>query len=108
MKIQAKDLGSIFEAWIDKVVLPKSNELTKAVIFFLWLQNKEQLSGHMEKLAPMLGADSDKTIDLDKTYNNAKLALDKAGGSVVLPWINWRLDGDDLETLFSIARDKAR
>ena len=56
----------------------------------------------------MLGADSDKTIDLDKTYTNAKLALDKAGGSVVLPWINWRLDNDDLETLFSIARDKAR
>lgn len=55
MKVSAKDLGSIFEAWIDKVVLPKSNELTKAVIFFLWLQNKEQLNEHMEKLAPMLG-----------------------------------------------------
>lgn len=108
MKVQAKDMGSILEAWIDKVVLPKSNELTKAVIFFLWLQNKEQLNNHFERLAPMLGADSDKAIDLDKTYHNAKLALDKAGGSFVLPWINWRLDKDDLETLFSIARDKAR
>lgn len=108
MKVQVKDLSSILETWLDKVVLPKSNELTKALVFFLWLQNKDHLSKHFEKLAPMLGADSDNTIDLDKSYHNAKLALDKAGGSFIIPWISWKVDADDLETLFSIARDKAR
>lgn len=48
-------------------------------------------------------ADKDGYLDLD----HVAVALEKAGGSIELPYINWVFDKDDLSRLTELAKNGA-
>lgn len=108
MKLKASELASVLQEWLENAVLPKSNEFAAAALWFIWLQNKPRIADHLSKIQGLLGADADGYLDLDSSYNNAKLALEKKGGKILIPLLNWNLDKDDLDLLFKLAREIAR
>ena len=76
MKIKTADLQNILTTWIENKVLPKSNAFQAMAVTFAMLQAGDKIS----RITPLLMPDADGRIDLDKTIENARTALRKAGG----------------------------
>lgn len=94
MKIQVDQFPSLVSKWLDIVVLPKSTTIQKIAITMLLLQRGNEIP---ELLKPF--ADKDGNIETD----NLKIALEKAGGKIEIPYLNWIFDQDDLDKLVEIA-----
>ena len=94
MKIQVEQFPSLMSKWLDAVVLPKSTTIQKVAITMLLLQRGNEIP---QLLKPF--ADKEGTIETD----NLKEALEKAGGKVELPYLNWVFDQADLDKLVEIA-----
>lgn len=105
MKIHYTELKPVALQWIEKVVFPRSAPTQIFVISFLLGQMNGQLDSYMEQ-AKLL-ADAEGYIDLNEAAQNAREALKKAGGKITIPYLNWVFDGDDLESLLSIAKEHA-
>ena len=97
MKIQIDQFPSLVSKWLDAVVLPKSTTIQKVAITMLLLQRGNEIP---ELLKPF--ADKEGTIDTD----NLKVALEKAGGKIEIPYLNWIFDQADLDKLVEIANVK--
>ena len=96
MKIQVDQFPSLVSKWLDAVVLPKSTTIQKVAITMLLLQRGNEIP---ELLKPF--ADKEGTIDID----NLKVALEKAGGKIEIPYLNWIFDQADLDKLVEIANE---
>lgn len=105
MKIHVSELKPVALEWIDKVVYPKCEPLQIFGLCFGLAQMGSRLDQYMEPAK--LFADQDGNIDLAEAAANARMALKKAGGSFTIPVLNWKFDGDDLESLLSIAKEHA-
>ena len=88
MKIQVDQFPSLMSKWLDAVVLPKSTTIQKVAIIMLLLQRGNEIP---ELLKPF--ADKEGTIETD----NLKIALEKAGGKIEIPYLNWIFDQADLD-----------
>lgn len=97
MKIAIADILPLLSKWIDMIVMPKSTTMQKFAITLVLLQKGQEISSLLQPLA-----DKDGTIDL----NNVATALEKAGGKIELPYINWVFDKDDLNKLIEIANNE--
>ena len=96
MKIQIDQFVPLISKWIDSSVMPKSTTLQKIAITMLLLQRGNEIP---ELLKPF--ADKEGTIETD----NLKVALDKAGGKIEIPYLNWIFDQADLDKLVEIANE---
>ena len=96
MKIQVDQFVPLISKWIDSSVMPKSTTLQKIAITMLLLQRGNEIP---ELLKPF--ADKEGTIETD----NLKVALEKAGGKVEIPYLNWIFDQADLDKLVEIANE---
>lgn len=94
MKIAVSDALPLITKWVDTVVMPKSTTMQKFAITFMLLQRGNDIPSMLQPLA-----DKDGNIDLDYVAT----ALEKAGGRIELPYINWVFDKDDLNKLMEIA-----
>lgn len=94
MKIASSEVVPVLTRFIDSKVMPKANPLQKFVIAYMLAQR----SGDLEALAK-LAAGKDGYIDT----NALRAALDKAGGRVTLPFINWTVDAQDITDLEALA-----
>lgn len=94
MKIAIADSLPLLTKWIDEVVMPRSTGLQKFAITLALLQRGNDLPAMLQPLA-----DKDGYIDLDYVSK----ALEKAGGKIELPVINWMFDMEDLNKLKEIA-----
>lgn len=102
MKLHVSNLKPTVVAWIDEVLIPKSSGTQTFLITLYMLQNQSKVD---EMLEPMkVFADADGNFDLDYTKANANVALEKAGGVMTLPYINYNFDKDDLDKVFEIAK----
>ena len=75
--------------------MPRSNAMQKFVLTFALLQKGDTL---VDMLKPL--ADTEGMIELD----NLKEALQRAGGKIELPYINWVFDEDDLNYIMEVAK----
>ena len=98
MKIAVKDSLPLITKWIDTVVMPKSNAIQNFAITLMLLQRGNEIPVMLQSLA-----DKEGNVDLD----NIKQALEKAGGSIELPYINWVFDSEDLNQLIELAARNA-
>lgn len=105
MKLSVGDLDKVTAAWLDEVLLPKSNPIQTAMIMFAYMQTKDKM---IKTIAPFLDADENGLFDLDKVKTSAQAAVEKAGGRLVIPVINYAFDADDLTRLFDIAKRFAK
>lgn len=85
----------LLAAWVDEVIMPKSTPVQKAMITLALLQRGPDLASMLQPLA-----DSKGFINSD----NLIAALDKAGGSITIPYLNWVFDRDDLDKLIEKAK----
>ena len=97
MKIAVNDSLPLVTKWVDTVVMPKSNTVQKFAITLMLLQRGSELPTLLQPLA-----DKDGYIDLDHVAE----ALDKAGGRIELPYIDWVFDKDDLNKLVELANGR--
>ena len=75
--------------------MPRSNAMQKFVLTFALLQKGDTL---VDMLKPL--ADAEGMIELD----HLKEALQRAGGKIELPYINWVFDEDDLNYIMEVAK----
>lgn len=94
MKIASSEVVPILTRFIDSKVMPKANPLQKFVIAYMLAQRSSEL----EELAN-LAAGKDGYIDT----NALRAALDKAGGRLTLPYINWTVDAQDIADIEKLA-----
>ena len=84
MKIAVSDSLPLVTKWIDTVVMPKSTTVQKFAITLMLLQRGNELPTLLQPLE----------------------ALDKAGGRIELPYIDWVFDKDDLNKLVELANGR--
>ena len=93
--------------YIDTEVGPKATGMTKFLIYFMapsipkliTEKVKEiQDTGLMSELF-----NQDGLIDIDATYARTKKALEHSG-KILLPKINYFVDGDDVDALYAIIK----
>lgn len=75
--------------------MPRSNAMQKFVLTFALLQKGDTL---VDMLKPL--ADAEGMIEFD----HLKEALQRAGGKIELPYINWVFDEDDLNYIMEVAK----
>lgn len=95
MKIHVSKLKDLAATWMDNKVMPRSNAMQKFVLTFALLQKGDTL---VDMLKPL--ADAEGMIELD----HLKEALQRAGGKIELPYINWVFDEDDLNYIMEVAK----
>lgn len=95
MKIHVSKLKDLAAKWMDEKVMPRSNAVQKFVLTFAILQKGDALVDMVKPLA-----DSNGMIELD----HLKEALQRAGGKIELPYINWVFDEDDLNYIMEVAK----
>lgn len=96
MKIAVSEMLPLVTKWVDEVVMPKSTTSQKFIITLALLQRGSELPVMLQPLA-----DKDGYLDLD----HVAVALEKAGGRIELPYINWVFDKDDLSRLTELAKN---
>lgn len=120
MKIRANSLNGVIYDFMTSVVLPKyadvwrkqgeNNYIVDSKLFGLTAISKLVLKDDFSTKFPMIKVfcDADGNIDLDvvkdvliDTYNEFK-SKDK---KVVLPYIDWELDAEDITKLYELAKD---
>lgn len=109
MVIEAKDIKPIIADFLDNVVIPKSDAKQIFFLTFFSLQKANQIDSMVNQYMPYISTDEENTkIDLDFTKNNALLALEKSGGILNIPYLNWNMDKADMLKIFDIARKYAK
>lgn len=103
MKIHTSDVKSLLIKAIDDVIMPRSDGFKKFAIAFVIANKQNQIDQMVENICTKF-ADADGYIDIEKTFDDAKLALSKCGGKVELPYLGWMLDQDDIDVLHRMAK----
>lgn len=97
MKVAINDALPLVTKWVDTVVMPKSTTAQKFLVTFALLQRGSELPDLLRPLA-----DKDGMVELD----HIRVALNKAGGVIELPFIGWQFDQDDLDKLMELANGR--
>lgn len=101
--VTPEQLVTTLGLWVEEVVLPKTqSSIKKMAIAFAYLQYKDNLTSIIQQYSNFLGSTSDEK----KLQENLLIALDKAGGRVTIPHIDWILDRDDVIQFFNILNTK--
>ena len=99
MKVRADRFPDIITAWADKELIPKSSPVQIMMIVFAIGQFKNRLIAYASYAADEAGM-----IDLEEARTNALTALEKAGGKITIPVLNYNVDRDDLNSVFETAK----
>lgn len=100
MKLHKTKAKQVLAKFVDTVILPQTPPFGKFLLTLslLSLNNIPYLD---------FFCDQNGDIDLAKLKPNAEQALAAAGGSFLVPVLNWNFDQDDLNKIFSIAQEFA-
>lgn len=92
----------ILAKYLDEVVAPKS-EVWQMLGYSLWLGvHQNDVTTYVQAFA-----DKEGMIDIDKMKEISIKSLDKWGkGKCSLPWINWVINSEDIETICKIAESE--
>lgn len=109
MKVTKLPLSAVkptFLEFVKEKILPQSNNWQIAGITFFLLQKNSDIDYIINNQVKKYFADKDGNLDLDSIYANAKEALHKAGGSLLVPLIDWKFDKEDIDSIYNIAQKK--
>ena len=100
MKLHKTKAKQVLVKFIDSTILPQTPPFGKFLLTLSLLSLNE---------IPYLDlfCDQNGDIDLAKLKPNAEQALAAAGGSFLVPILNWQFDAADLNQIFSIAQEFA-
>lgn len=107
MKLHKSKLPQVLHQWVSEQVLPKTNDIGKLSISFLWNQHKKNIDAMADKYGSMFGADESGYFDVDTAHESALKSLESCGGKVLIPVLNWNFDKTDVEDIFKIIRSQA-
>lgn len=99
MKVRADRFPDIITAWADKELIPKSSPLQIAMIVFAIRTFQTRITAYAS-----LAADEKGLIDLESFTENAREALRKAGGKLIVPVLNYGFDEKDLNSVYETAK----
>lgn len=105
MKIAVKDLNQVISDYLDTEVLPKADTLKKFAITLAFLQMQNKIPKYLSYLVPF---SDDGYLDLEFTKKNFLTALEKAGGIINIPYVNYNIDKTDIDSLFKLAERYAK
>lgn len=100
MKLHKTKAKQVLVKFVDATILPQTPPFGKFLLTLSLLSLND---------IPYLDffCDQNGDIDLAKLKPNAEQALSAAGGSFLVPVLNWNFDKDDLNQIFSIAQEFA-
>lgn len=108
MIITVEQLNAGIVQYIDRVIIPKAPPLTKFLTYFFVPSIPNYINN---KVKDFLAMDTEKeffsddgNIKLEKVYNRAKQAMEHSG-KILIPKINYFVDTDDIDTLYSIIKE---
>lgn len=101
MKIKLDTFKSAILKWIESDLANKGNVLQQAVITFAMLQNKDKVLNMINALSLL---SDDNTFELEILHQNMDKTLNKIGGKLTIPFINYNFDSSDLNSIFTYAR----
>lgn len=107
MKLKVGDLKPILDEWIVETIYPKSTNWQIFALSFVLSAGSARIEEQIKGWGGYL-ADKNGFIDLDKLMASLNTSLEKGGGSIKLPYIDWMLDKNDLDKLFEIAKRRAK
>lgn len=97
MQVTTELLTKAITTWINNDLLPRSSLVQQGIITFCLLQGKKKLE-HLVSLLTSL----DPEIEEDIFFRNLDLSLEKMGGYYEIPFINYRLDKQDIHKIKEI------
>lgn len=98
MRLHIDKIDGVISQWADSTVITKASGWQIALTTFVILTFLPRVKSWIWYIA-----DKDGYVDLEAAYENAQTALQKSGGQLTIPIINYVFDRDDLEALFKIA-----
>lgn len=105
MKLAVKDLNQVINTFVEEEIIPKGTALQKFITLASVYQMQPKINSMLSSLVPF---SDDGSIDLEFTKNNMLNALEKSGGILSIPFINYNIDKSDIVKLFEIARRYAK
>lgn len=96
MQITSEQLSTAIMMWAENDLMSKSSVLQQGMLTFIILQSKPRLAALLHNL-DMLSTDG--KFDADELFRNFAKALEKIGGRLRLPIINYDMDADDLRKI---------
>ena len=105
MKLAVKDLNQVINTFVEEEIVPKGTAMQKFITLAAVYQMQPKINTMLSSLVPF---SDDGSIDLDFTKNNLLTALEKSGGMLSIPVINYNIDKTDIIKLFEIARRYAK
>ena len=101
MKITVQQFSDAVIKWIETDLVNKGNPFQQGVLTFIMLQGKTKLTEMLNSLSYL---SDNGSLDLELLHQNMARALNKMGGKLTIPFINYNLDNSDLNSIFTIAR----
>lgn len=105
MKLAVKDLNQVINTYVEQEIVPKGTTMQKFITLAAIYQMQPKINSMLSSLVPFT---DDGYLDLEFTKNNLLTALEKSGGILTIPIINYNIDKSDINTLFEIARGYAK
>lgn len=105
MKLAVKDLNQVINTFVEEEIIPKGTAMQKFITLAAVYQMQPKINSMLSSLVPF---SDDGSIDLEFTKNNMLNALEKSGGILSIPFINYNIDKSDIIKLFEIARRYAK
>lgn len=100
MKLAVKDLNQVINTFIEEEIIPKGSAMQKFITLVAVYQMQPKINSMLSSLVPF---SDDGYLDIEFTKNNLVTALEKAGGILSIPVINYNIDKSDILKLFEIA-----
>ncbi len=105
MQITTDNFITAIEKWAENDLVSHGSIIQKGFTTFLVLQGKTKLRQMMSQLQIL--ADDKGMFDLDDLHTNLSAALDAMNGIFTIPLINYNFDKQDLEQVFTYAKELA-
>lgn len=107
MVVTVEQINAGIVKYIDNILIPKANTTTKFMIYFFVPSIPKYVNAKVAQLKEMDSEheffNEDGNIKLDDVYNRAKTAIEHSG-KLLLPKINYFMDAEDLDTLYSLIK----
>lgn len=105
MDITIQDISDGLVKWAEHDLLNKGTLFQQGVAMFVYLQAKPRINNLLSSLTML---SDDGVFELEELEHNLRKALDKMGGVLTLPVIDYTIDADDLDTLFKFIKESKR
>lgn len=107
MYISPSIIPEVIKEWINREVLPQSTNTQKFLLNFMLLFKGDMIFSSLTKQYVNLLKEQNGLINIDKCYESASKALELSGNKIIIPFIEWEFDKNDLDCVYSIVKDKA-